>query len=361
MKPGDPSIWPALRNLWLQHRDRFRRMLAPLLQKPAPSWGYAGMLALEEGLRWKGSGVIGVSVSQSLETAGITDTGPFNALSFRIHEETGEPHWRRRFLQMALRPLPGEAGPSDLPWRHPRGRFGAGTAVLIDSFQEEVSRVAKLAHWVRLGKVAVPGWPDPEAMEKLVAGQWILHRRLLRDPGSGLWHNGLGWLEGDPEALSPGFWSRGHGWLLRGLTEALEHLGPGEVRGELVEVLRELTRSLQAARPAGSIWPALLGLSPGRSPPESSGSAMIAAAWVRGLQAGVLEEGAVGESLLEVVQVLLRDFLTEDGTVLGACPGPGPLVAEGAYLMPARFPVHEAHGVAGFSILAASLSLTESG
>ena len=55
--------------------------------------------------------------------------------------------------------------------------------------------------------------------------QFRIHRRVLRNPETGLWSQGRGWLD-DPEELSPGAWSRSHGCLIRVVVETLEYLPP---------------------------------------------------------------------------------------------------------------------------------------
>ncbi|TVR53816.1 MAG: hypothetical protein EA425_03015 [Puniceicoccaceae bacterium] len=331
---------------------KLTRMLAQLLAQPVEEWRYPHRLALEEALRC--SRVDAEEVARRLTDAGREMSGPFNALCFRLCLGTGDEAWLNRFVELARVPLDGGERSTEGAWLHPRGRHGPGHAILIDSFQEEASRVVKLAWLARRGELSDPPFP-PAELEARAVEQFRIHREILRDPQTGLWSNGRGWIEGDPESLSPGFWSRGHGWLLRGLSDSIELLPDGEQRDMLVAMVHEIAAALMEVRGDDGMWRALLAAGPEESPPESSGSAMITSALLRAVRGGFLPSRTYEGPLLATAAVLLRDYLSEDGIVLGACPGPGPLISMEAYLSPAQFPPGEPHGLAAFSILGAVL------
>ncbi len=213
---------------------------------------------------------------------------------------------------------------------HPR-RDG-GQAMLIDSLQEYAARMARAA-WLS----------GDMSFARECVEQFEVHRRVLRDGRTGLYHQGRGWLD-DPEALSPGAWSRGQGWLIRGMVESLRYLPPGSPEhARLRAMLVELADALLAVQAAEGLWHALPARPPDRSPPESSGSAMIAAALARAVHEGLLPNEPYGQAALRAAKAL-RSYVTADGVVLNACPGPGPLVSEQGYLDVKGFPPDGDHG-----------------
>lgn len=201
---------------------------------------------------------------------------------------------------------------------HPRGdKRGGGDAVLLDSFAEYASRIARGA--------SVTG---DATLRADVAKQVRLHRDLLRDPASGLWRQGRGWPSAErPEELSPGTWSRGQGWLVRGLVAAIEVLPPGSERDTVRDVLiEEFTALAQAQQPSG-LWHALPHRPPHESGPETSGSGLIAGAFLDAVRLGIVPADPWRERGLRAVAALLP-HVDADGVVHQACQGPGPLSDE---------------------------------
>lgn len=258
---------------------------------------------------------------------------PFSALSFTLFKKTGHPAWREIF----------ETGTRRRFAETPRGREGILThpvserlggpadAVLIDSAQDFLSRAARVhlltrdATW--LGEFSL---------------QLRLHEELLRNPETGLWSNGCGWIAADRTAHSPGAWSRGHGWLLKGLTESLLVLPPeSEAASHARRVLGDLAAALAGRQARSGTWHALLQREPSESPPDSSGTALIAAALSRSIR-----HGWIAETYRPIVRrafEALVGFVGPEGTVLSCCPGPGPLQSEAPYRV-AAFPPDEPHG-----------------
>ncbi len=312
--------------------------------------GYPKRLALEEMLLADGSRAD--EVADLIQDSGWIASGPFNSLTFTLYRKTGQEIWLQAFMYEAIMPLLAKHVSAEGAWTHSRGKYGDGHAMLIDSFQEEASAVIKLSWLMRRGDVEdLPRLQaTPEELEHRAVEQFLIYRSILRDPQTGLWHNGRGWLPcGD--VLSPGFWSRGHGWLLRGLCEAMDYL-PGNApgRGELAAIARELAESLMVIRHSDGMWTALLNQPD--SPPESSGSAMITGSLFRLIRNGTLDEERYIQLVLRSVQTLLRDYLDEQGHVLHACHGPGPLVSIEDYTAGNTYPPDNPHGVAAFLYLA---------
>ena len=123
-------------------------------------------------------------------------------------------------------------------------------------------------------------------------------RKKMRDPETGLYYHGYDasrkafWA--DPETgLSPNFWLRAIGWYSLALVDLTEMIPKGmEEREELAETLRELMESISAyADPETGMYMQVVNQA-GREGnyPETSGSAMIACAMLKGSRLGVLNE-----------------------------------------------------------------------
>jgi len=231
-------------------------------------------------------------------------------------------------------------------WLHPAPNAG-GWALLLDGFQEEASRLAKGAKLLR----GITGETETaEVWEGLCMRQFQIHRDILRDPRTGLWHNGRGWIAREPGQLSPGAWSRGHGWLLRGLVESMEALPRDGVPFQTLRgMLLELSETLGNLQDAEGMWHVLLQRPPEDSAAESSGSALIAAAWLKALRLDLLP-ASCGAAAMRTARALARRFVDAEGRVLSVSPGPGPLSSETPYLNNALAD-GDAHGDLAISFL----------
>ena len=161
---------------------------------------------------------------------------PFTCLIFEVYrfrEDEGyvEPFVRqsRLYRQEIVRAADGLV-------THPRGKHrGGGHAILIDSLQEYAARMAKA------GSLS-----GDESFFRECVQQYELHRKLLRDPQTGLWSQGRGWLD-EADRLSPGAWSRGHGWMIRGMVDSLRYLPrDSEYFRRMQKMLRETADALLA-------------------------------------------------------------------------------------------------------------------
>jgi len=123
-------------------------------------------------------------------------------------------------------------------------------------------------------------------------------RKKMRDPETGLYYHGYDasrkafWADPDT-GLSKSFWLRAIGWYSLALTDLIELIPKGmEERDELSETLRDLMESLSAyADPKTGMYLQVVD-QPGREGnyPETSGSAMIACAMLKGARLGALDE-----------------------------------------------------------------------
>jgi unsaturated rhamnogalacturonyl hydrolase len=137
-------------------------------------------------------------------------------------------------------------------------------------------------------------------------------RKRMRDPKTGLYYHGYDasrkafWA--DPETgLSKNFWLRAIGWYSLALTDLIEILPKGmEERTELADTLRELLEAISHyADPETGMYLQVVDQK-GREGnyPETSGSAMIACAMLKGARLGVLDEGfrELGKKTFEGIQ-----------------------------------------------------------
>jgi|GEM_PF-473081 len=126
--------------------------------------------------------------------------------------------------------------------------------------------------------------------------QFSVHADRLQDETSGLFYHG--WDEdGSAEwaslngHLSPCFWARGNGWVIRGLVDFLEYLPvshPGY--GEMVEILNKLVNGLvEYQDEAGGLWYTVIDRGgDGLNYLEASGSTLFLYGIQKGINLGVL-------------------------------------------------------------------------
>ena len=148
-------------------------------------------------------------------------------------------------------------------------------------------------------------------------------RKRMRDPKTGLYYHGYDasrkafWA--DPETgLSKNFWLRAIGWYALALTDLIGIIPKGmEERDELGDTLRDLMESISAyADPDSGMYLQVVNQR-GREGnyPETSGSAMVACAMLRGARMGVLEE-KFREQGRKTFDGIVRDHLkVRDGMV----------------------------------------------
>lgn len=243
---------------------------------------------------------------------------PFCHLNYKVYEMTGDEAYVQPFIAESARYRKEVT-------RSPEGAIThkpqePGRYLLIDQLQDYASRMA------RTGKLT-----GDESYYAECAEQFRIYRSIVRDPETGLWCQGRGWLD-DPMELSPGAWSRGQGWLIRGLVDSLCAL-PRDSR-EFAEVrgyLRELADALIAVQGPDGMWHQLVDLPPEKSTPDTTGTGLIIYNFARALDEGFLDDPAVRESAEKAFDALTQ-YVTPEGIILQASPGPGPLRSIEPYL-----------------------------
>lgn len=241
---------------------------------------------------------------------------PFGHVTYRWLKLEGNDAARMAFVRETQRYQDEVLRSPDGLVLHAGERVPEG-AVLIDSMQDYASRLIRAGVWAN----------DPAMIAEGVR-QFRLHRNLLRNPDTGLWSQGRGYDNSGANALSPGAWSRGQGWVLRGLVDAMEVLPESSSAfQELHSYYRELLDALLPLQDERGSWHALLHLPEDASAPETSGTALICRALYRGLEAGWIESPQYHTSATRAFQAIARN-VSMDGMVSGACIGPGPLDTE---------------------------------
>jgi len=254
------------------------------------------------------------------------DSPPFCHLDYKLYEISGDTNY-----------LPNFIAQSDLYWsnmtRTVEGAIlhkdGDRYAMLLDRLQDYTSRMAQT------GLITGDTNYYVECAE-----QFRFYRDILRDPVSGLYSQGRGWLT-DTNELSHGAWSRGHGWLIRGMVDSLLALPDGSA--EFIEVqgyLEELADALLAVQAPDNMWHQLIHLPPEESYPDSTGTGLIIYNLAMALDAGFIT-GAQYHSAADQAYTALLDYVTSEGIILQACPGPGPLWEMESYI---RTPGHTEDG-----------------
>lgn len=246
---------------------------------------------------------------------------PFCHLNYRAYRSSGSEAMRAPFItaSRAYRADGARDGARGLVL-HINKKWCPEGGVLIDSLQDYASRM------VHTGTLTGECDFFTEAVE-----QYRLHRAVLRRPDSGLWHNGRGFLA-DRMQLSPGAWSRGHGWLIRGMADCLLELPRDSAAfAEMRRYLIEVCEALEPCQQADGMFPVLLHRPPADSYPDSSGTGMIAWHLAACLHAGIIEDIRWQRMALRAWRGL-QAHVDADGVVHSVSPGPGPLVSEDDYL-----------------------------
>ena len=188
-----------------------------------------------------------------------------------------------------------------------------GRYLLIDYLQEYASRMAKLGHLTG----------EEKYFEECVS-QFEIYREILRDPETGLYSQGRGFLE-DKMELSPAAWSRGHGWLMRGMVRSLEYLPENSsCFNRLQKILNELAHDVVRVQNENGMWHQLINMPFYDSYPESSGTAFMAFYLALAVDKGYLPKEEFSGNIEKAFNAL-NEFVDEEGNIYGTCKGPGPL------------------------------------
>ena len=250
--------------------------------------------------------------NESLDAVVPYEQRPFGHLGYNLYRCVGDPRIARAFVESTrrMREQVDRSPDGFILHRPSRGE----PAILLDFMQDYIARMARAG--ALTGELSF----HAEAVK-----QARLHRDLLCDPNMGLWRQGRGWDQENPDALAPGAWSRGQGWVLRGLADAVESMPPGNEGGDLLRIyLVDLLEDLLPHQDAAGFWHCLVDRPETESMQETSGTAMVAAALYRALKAGWVADSRFRIAADRAFEAV-AGRVDPDGRVRGACVGPGPL------------------------------------
>jgi rhamnogalacturonyl hydrolase YesR len=123
---------------------------------------------------------------------------------------------------------------------------------------------------------------------RFAAAQPTIYASVLEDPGYHLFRHSwfVGWQRPFPKSET--FWLRGNAWVVWALVETLELLDPDSPEvPELRRLLSDLSASLLRFQKPSGRWDTIANL-PGYADEETSGTAIIAAQWLRAVRLGFL-------------------------------------------------------------------------
>ncbi len=243
--------------------------------------------------------------------------------------------------------------------KHPRNRLGAlnhlGSSWMRWFYPNSI--------WVdslMMYAVFAAQWADFRhdlSLLKFAARQPLIFADQLQDPATGLFRHAYLLSLDSVVPKEEAFWLRGNGWVLVSIAEILDAMGEEPTlsyeREQLLTVFRRLSGALMDRVSKAGDWPELL-MDCETSRPESSGTALVAAALLRGAQRGWLEPArarAVGNRAL--ARVAAQVEIRPDGaSVLTGISGPTNAFPKWFYLQVS----HEAdlaYGVGAFLMAAA--------
>ena len=241
----------------------------------------------------------------------------FVCLHFETFLRTGEVKYIKTFLEVA----------KDFRDRIPRDNEGAVAysvrpdnrrRIFIDMLQGYAIFMAR-AGWLS---------GDESFFDECVH-QYQLFRQTLRNPQTGLWHQGRGWFP-DSDMISPGHWNRGQGWVLRGMVESLFYIPKSYSKHYLMlNMLREFADSLIKYQDARGLWHQVTDNPAAYQ--ETSGSAMFVHYFYKAIHNGWLPE-TIYRPIVEKGLAALLGFVDQEGLVANTSLGSGPLMSVEGYL-----------------------------
>lgn len=217
--------------------------------------------------------------------------------------------------------------------------------IFVDNVQEYAARMAK-AGWLT----------GDRALYREAADQLLRLRGALRDPKTGLYVHGRGFL-GSRETLTAVNWGRGQAWVLRGLVETLSYLPPESSEAQQVHgVLQELGESLLRYQDSQGFWRQVVDRDD--SYRETSCTGLISYYFARAVKQGFLAERQYRRASRRAFRALMAQKISADGHVHGGSERTPPLPTMTDYLTRPT-PIDDPHGVAGSLFAAAGQLLLE--
>ncbi len=237
---------------------------------------------------------------------------PFGNLTFELYRSTGDSTYLLPFLYETEKMFREVK-------RAPNGAvlhgFNNRNGMLIDYVQEYAARLAKA------GSVIGNNQYFEESVRQLE-----LYDSLVRFPENGLYSQGVGFLD-DPTELSPSAWSRGQGWILRGLVSTMVYLPEGSsYQNRVKKLLIPFVDALIDHQNESGFWHQLVDRPFEDSNQETSGTAFIAWYLALAIDNGFLDNEKYRHSAEKAIKAV-KTQIQPDGTILNGCYGPGPIIS----------------------------------
>jgi len=240
----------------------------------------------------------------------------FVCLHFEIFLRTGNKSYIETFMDVAKdfqKNVPRDSDGAVAYWIRPKKK-----RIFIDMLQGYAIFMAR-AGWLS---------GDVSFFNECV-NQYQIYRNILRNPKTGLWHQGRGW---GPTShhISPGHWNRGQGWVFRGMVESLCYLPESYSKQPLMlKIMRELADSLITYQDSRGLWHQITDYPAAYQ--ETSGTAMFVHYLYKAIQNGWLPKEIFLPVAAKGLGGLLG-FVHKNGLVSNTSHGSGPLMTLEGYL-----------------------------
>jgi unsaturated rhamnogalacturonyl hydrolase len=241
----------------------------------------------------------------------------FVCLHFEIFLRTGQVKYIKTFLEVA----------EDFRECIPRDKDGAVAYSVRPNSQRRIFIDMLQGYAIFMARA---GWlsGDSSFFDECV-DQYQLFRQILRNPKTGLWHQGRGWFA-DSDMISPGHWNRGQAWVLRGMVESLCYIPKSHSKYDLMlNMLREFAERLIKYQDVRGLWHQVTDNS--AAYPETSGTAMFVHYLYKAIHNGWLPD-SIYRPCVEKGLTALLGFVHRDGLVANTSLGSGPLMNVDGYL-----------------------------
>lgn len=237
---------------------------------------------------------------------------PFGNITFALFEASGDSSYLQPFLYETERMF------NETP-RSEKGavlhKYNGKKGLLIDYVQEYASRMAKAG--------SVTG---NEVYFEEAVRQFEMYDSIVRDKETGLYRQGIGFLE-DENELSPNAWSRGQGWILRGLVSTMTYLPENsEYIDRMQTLLTPFVDSLIVRQNSNGLWHQLVDLPFDESYAEITGTGFIAYYLAVAINHNYLAKEEYSDVVLKAVDGI-KNQIDENYSLQNGCPGPGPIVS----------------------------------
>lgn len=227
---------------------------------------------------------------------------------------------------------------------------GQGLALADGQWREadETGLTRQARFWIddiwMIGALQAESWRLTRAPRFLDRAALTANAYLARlQQPSGLFHHG-------PEA--PFVWGRGNGWVAAGLAEILSVLPEADAgRATIVDGYRRMMAALLEHQGRSGLWNQLVDRP--EAWPETSGSAMFAFAFLRGVNRGLLPVAPYRAAALSA-WAALTSYVEPDGKLRGVCVGTGQS-ADAQYYLDRPVVIGDLHGQAALLWTAAEL------